>query len=231
MNRVALRHGAKARSYPDGKAAGSGRSNVCERRFSPGSRAKTQCEPPSRLPMEVGVAEERQGGPGQQRQGGPQVQAVGGPNSDGREGSGRWPGEPRLQDESVDSSAGLGAHRGADGRPIPSRTRLASAGRQWVQLPTPRTSGDRARRSEDTAVEAGRMAGDKKKARKEGRTIVFIDESGLSTRPTRVRTWAPRGKTPVIQETLDGRAFPSSAECLSTGSTSRSTRGASRVRR
>jgi transposase len=29
--------------------------------------------------------------------------------------------------------------------------------------------------------------------------IVFIDESGLSERPTRVRTWAPRGQTPVLQ--------------------------------
>ena len=29
--------------------------------------------------------------------------------------------------------------------------------------------------------------------------IVFIDESGLSERPTRVRTWAPKGQTPVIQ--------------------------------
>jgi len=29
--------------------------------------------------------------------------------------------------------------------------------------------------------------------------IVFVDESGLSEKPTRVRTWAPRGETPVIQ--------------------------------
>ena len=29
--------------------------------------------------------------------------------------------------------------------------------------------------------------------------IVFVDESGLSERPTRVRTWAPKGQTPVIQ--------------------------------
>jgi len=29
--------------------------------------------------------------------------------------------------------------------------------------------------------------------------IVFIDESGLSERPTRVRTWAPKGCTPVVQ--------------------------------
>jgi transposase len=51
------------------------------------------------------------------------------------------------------------------------------------------------------------MAGDKKKARAEGRTIVFIDESGLSTRPTRVRTWAPIGKTPVIQETFGWKSL------------------------
>lgn len=29
--------------------------------------------------------------------------------------------------------------------------------------------------------------------------IVFVDESGLSERPQRVRTWAPRGETPVLQ--------------------------------
>ena len=28
--------------------------------------------------------------------------------------------------------------------------------------------------------------------------IVFVDESALSERPTRVRTWAPKGKTPLI---------------------------------
>lgn len=38
-----------------------------------------------------------------------------------------------------------------------------------------------------------------KKAIREGRLIVFIDESGLSKRPTRVRTWAPKGQTPIIQ--------------------------------
>ena len=38
-----------------------------------------------------------------------------------------------------------------------------------------------------------------KKAQKEGRTIIFIDESGISQRPHRVRTWSPRGETPVLQ--------------------------------
>jgi transposase len=43
------------------------------------------------------------------------------------------------------------------------------------------------------------MACAKKKSRRQGRVIVFVDESGLSERPTRVRTWAPKGKTPVIR--------------------------------
>jgi transposase len=43
------------------------------------------------------------------------------------------------------------------------------------------------------------LAGPQKKAQREGRLIVFVDESGISERPTRVRTWAPRGQTPVIQ--------------------------------
>jgi hypothetical protein len=38
-----------------------------------------------------------------------------------------------------------------------------------------------------------------KKGLREGRTIVFVDKSGLSERPYRVRTWAPRGQTPVLR--------------------------------
>jgi len=38
-----------------------------------------------------------------------------------------------------------------------------------------------------------------KKAQREGRLIVFVNESGISERPTRVRTWAPKGQTPIIQ--------------------------------
>src|SRR5581483_3534236 len=52
-------------------------------------------------------------------------------------------------------------------------------------------------------MEKGRVASLEKKAAREGRTIVFVDESGLSTRPHRVRTWAPRGQTPVLQETFN----------------------------
>jgi hypothetical protein len=56
-------------------------------------------------------------------------------------------------------------------------------------------------------VEAEALAGVKKKAKNEGRTIVFIDESGLSERPHRCRTWAPRGQTPVLQYHFNGKTL------------------------
>lgn len=51
------------------------------------------------------------------------------------------------------------------------------------------------------------MAGNKKKAQQEKRTIVFVDESGLSERPHRVRTWAPRGETPVLQYSFNWKCL------------------------
>lgn len=51
------------------------------------------------------------------------------------------------------------------------------------------------------------MASAKKKAGRQGRLIVFVDESGLSTRPTRVRTWAPRGQTPVLFESFNWKSL------------------------
>ena len=46
------------------------------------------------------------------------------------------------------------------------------------------------------------MAGAKKKSRREGRTIVFIDESGLSEKCPVTRTWGLKGRTPVIQQSF-----------------------------
>jgi transposase len=59
-----------------------------------------------------------------------------------------------------------------------------------------------------------------KKATDEGYTIVWVDESGFYLLPLVVRTWAPRGQTPVLRVkltrdhlsaisglTLDGRLF------------------------
>jgi transposase len=64
------------------------------------------------------------------------------------------------------------------------------------------------------------LAGHQKKAAAEGYTIVWIDESGFYLLPLAVRTWAPRGQTPLLRVklthdhlsvisgiTLDGRLF------------------------
>jgi hypothetical protein len=46
------------------------------------------------------------------------------------------------------------------------------------------------------------MAFPKKGALKEGRTIVFCDQSGFYLLPMVVRTYAPVGKTPILHEHL-----------------------------
>src|SRR5450631_850797 len=76
---------------------------------------------------------------------------------------------------------------------------VAHSGLAGLLLPTTLRASAGARRDRDQTMEADTLAGSKKNAAKQGRIIVFIDESGLSERPTRVRTWAPRGQTPVLQ--------------------------------
>jgi len=68
-----------------------------------------------------------------------------------------------------------------------------------MELPASGRASVGTQRESGSPLEAGALAGSKKNAQKQGRTIVFIDESGLSERPHRRRTWAPRGQTPVLQ--------------------------------
>ena len=60
-------------------------------------------------------------------------------------------------------------------------------------------------------AQAQDLAGAQETARRKDRLIVFFDESGLSKRPTRVRTWAPKGKTPIIQFHFNSTHMPVSA--------------------
>ena len=46
------------------------------------------------------------------------------------------------------------------------------------------------------------MAGDQKKAAREGRTLVWIDEAGFYLLPSVVRTYAPCGQTPILHAPL-----------------------------
>jgi transposase len=69
-------------------------------------------------------------------------------------------------------------------------------------------------------VARGALASAQKGADEQGATIVWVDESGFYLLPLAVRTWAPRGETPVLRVrlthdhlsaisaiTLDGRLF------------------------
>jgi transposase len=49
-------------------------------------------------------------------------------------------------------------------------------------------------------VGPGRLAAHKKGAQAARATVIFIDESGFSQRPSLRRSWAPEGHTPIIRE-------------------------------
>lgn len=53
---------------------------------------------------------------------------------------------------------------------------------------------------------AGRVASHPKKGIKTGSRIGFLDESGVSERPTVRRTWAPKGKIAVVRSTGSWKA-------------------------
>jgi hypothetical protein len=46
------------------------------------------------------------------------------------------------------------------------------------------------------------VAGARSKARAEGRTVVWVDESGFYLLPGAVLTYAPRGHTPILRMPL-----------------------------
>jgi transposase len=76
-----------------------------------------------------------------------------------------------------------------------------------LELPAARHPGPRTQRAQNLPLAQGALAGIKKKALAEKRILVFIDESGLSQKPHRVRTWSPRGETPVLQYNFNWKSL------------------------
>ncbi len=73
---------------------------------------------------------------------------------------------------------------------------LRAAG--WsVQKPVQRAS--QRNEAADRGVAGRALAGPKKGADQEGRTIVWVDESGFYLLPGAIRTYAPRGQTPILR--------------------------------
>jgi transposase len=90
----------------------------------------------------------------------------------------------------------------------------------WLEPPAAHHAGHAARRGQDHRVDPGALACAQKRADEEGATIVWVDEAGFSLLPLAVRTWAPKGQTPILRVpltrdhlavisaiTLDGRLF------------------------
>src|SRR6266481_765623 len=105
----------------------------------------------------------------------------------------------RLSQRVVDVGAGSATDRARVRARVQYGACLAHPARAGLLQPASGRAGATARRGGDQDLARQALADAKKKSLREGRTIIFIDESGLSERPTRVKTWAPRGQTPVLQ--------------------------------
>jgi hypothetical protein len=108
-----------------------------------------------------------------------------------------------LSNGALDAAAGSATDRARVRTPVQHGARLAHLEGVGVCQPAAGRACRAARRSGDRGVEEETLAAAQKKAQREGRTIVFIDESGLSERPTRVKTWAPRGETPILPHSFN----------------------------
>src|SRR5579883_2423952 len=102
-----------------------------------------------------------------------------------------WRARAGICHGAVDTATSGAADRGEVRPSVQREPSVADSGELGVLQPAARQPRARAGRGGDPALEEATVACAKKNARKQGRIIVFIDESGLSERPTRVRGWAP----------------------------------------
>jgi transposase len=120
----------------------------------------------------------------------------------------------------VDGDAGRGGDRANVWRALFTRSCQSPPARVWLEPPAAHHAGHAARRGQDHRMGPGALARAQKRADDEGATIVWVDESGFYLLPLAVRTWAPRGQTPILRVpltrdhlsaisaiTLDGRLF------------------------
>src|SRR5215203_4345075 len=83
----------------------------------------------------------------------------------------------------------------------PSACQSGGAGARTLLAKTT-AQGSAAQRGGHRQLETKEVAFPQKGALKEGRTIVFADQSGFYLLPAVVRTYAPVGKTPIPKEHL-----------------------------
>src|ERR1700681_997225 len=106
----------------------------------------------------------------------------------------RW-----IRHGDVDAAAYRSAHRARVRGTPRGQLRVAHVAADGLECAAAGEPCSPARPGGGHAMEAKAVASAKKSAARQGRVIVFIDESGLSERPCRARTWSPRGQTPILQ--------------------------------
>ena len=124
----------------------------------------------------------------------------------------RAPTDPRLVEarrrelwipgRSLDLFPGSQSHRTGVWGAIPSGPCEPHSQRAGLDAPETDPARQATPGSRDPALEGRTLARVEKKAAEEGRTIVFIDESGVYLLPIVVRTYAPCGQTPILKEFL-----------------------------
>src|SRR6266542_197277 len=129
---------------------------------------------------------------------GPAAALEGGATAADRESAPARRGGQWIAERTVDTAAGGRGDRAADRRELPPRPRVARTAGPGLEPPNAGPARRGARPGEDRYLEAGDLAGSKKGAQARRAWIVFEDESGFSLTPSVRRTWAPRGKTPVL---------------------------------
>lgn len=87
-------------------------------------------------------------------------------------------------------------------REVPPGTRQPDSQGPGVDPPETDPACQATQGSRNPTLAGRTLAGIEKKAAEEGRTIVFIDESGVYLLPIIVRTYAPCGQTPILKEYL-----------------------------
>ena len=102
----------------------------------------------------------------------------------------------------MDLSSGSQGHRAGVWGEVPSGPCEPHSQSAKLDAPEAPAASQAAQGSRDPALGKRTLARVEKKAAEEGRTIVFIDESGVYLLPIVVRTYAPCGRTPILKEFL-----------------------------
>src|SRR5437868_1232476 len=102
-----------------------------------------------------------------------------------------------LSDQSVDHDSHCRGDPSQVWNSLSPRSCRSVNAQPTMESPEARAARLGAEGSRDRALEEKGLAARKKNAARLGAHIVFADESGFLLIPTVVRTWAPRGKTPI----------------------------------